>query len=58
MQKSNLEVPENRLNVTFCHESDIHLDGTDEELLQHFMSTVPYSSFHWNTREEVEKMMS
>src|SRR4051812_4056626 len=49
-----VEAPEKRLIVTFCHESDIHLDGTDEELLQRFMSTAPYCSFHWNTREEVE----
>jgi hypothetical protein len=52
------DVPENRLNVTFCHESDIHLDGSDDELLQRFMSSEPYCRFRWNTREDVEKIMS
>ena len=50
-----LEVPEGRLEITFCHESDIHLDGSDEDLLQRFMATEPFSRLHWNTREEVEK---
>jgi hypothetical protein len=51
------EAPEDRLDVTFCHESDIHLNGSDHELLQRFMRTDPFSQFHWNTREEVEKSM-
>src|SRR5262245_41456828 len=50
-----VEAPDDRLIVTFCHESDIHLDGSDEELLQRFMSSTPYVNFHWNTREDVEK---
>ena len=52
------EVPEGRFDLLFCHECDIHLDGSDDELLQRFMATEPFSQMHWHTREEVEKMMS
>lgn len=51
------EIPDKRLEVKFCHESDIHLDGSDDELLQKFMTTEPFSQMHWHTREEVERMM-
>jgi hypothetical protein len=51
-----LEVPEGRLVLLFCHESDIHLDGADDELLQQFMATEPLSQMRWHTREEVERM--
>jgi hypothetical protein len=52
------EVPEKRLELKFCHESDIHLDGSDDELLHQFMNTEPFSRMHWYTQNEVEKMMS
>jgi hypothetical protein len=52
------EVPEGRLELLFCHESDIHLDGSDDELLQRFMATEPFSGYHWSTREDVERMMT
>ena len=51
------QVPEDRMDLTFCHESDIHLDGSDDELLHRFMTCEPYSRFHWNTRADLEKMM-
>ena len=54
----HFEVPEDRLKITFCHESDIHVNGSDDELLRRLMSADPFSMFHWNTREEVEKSMS
>ena len=50
------EVPEKRLEVAFCHESDIHLDGSDDELLQQFMQTAPFVHMRWHTQAEVEKM--
>src|SRR5689334_10971036 len=37
------EVPENRLDLLFCHDSDIHLDGADDELLQRFMQSDPFA---------------
>lgn len=51
------EVPDDRLDVMFCHESDVHLDGSDDEHLQRFMETEPFSHMHWHTRDEVEKSM-
>ena len=52
------EVPEKRMEVVFCHQSDIHLDGTDDALLQQFMTSEPYRHICWYTRAEVEKMIS
>ncbi|WP_428305302.1 hypothetical protein [Lacipirellula sp.] len=51
------EVPEKRLAVMFCHESDIHLDGSDDELLKRFMASDPFAQMRWRTQAEVEKMM-
>lgn len=50
-------VPEKRLEVMFCHESDIHLDGSDDELLKRFMTTDPFLQMRWYTQEEVMKKM-
>jgi hypothetical protein len=52
------EVPAKRLEVMFCHESDIHLDGTDDQLLQQFMTSEPYLQMHWQTQADVQKSMS
>ena len=52
------EVPEGRLDILFCHESDIHLDGMDEDLMRRFMATEPYSQLRWITGEEVERSMA
>lgn len=47
----HLEVPEKRMNIHFCHESDIHLTGTDEDLLQKFMQSEPFSRMNWKIEE-------
>ena len=52
------DVPEERLNVKFCHECDIHLDGSDDELLREFMNNAPYVHMHWHTQAEVERSMT
>lgn len=54
----HFEVPENRLAVMYCHESDIHLDGLDDELLRRFMASDPYSEMRWYTQAEVEESMA
>jgi hypothetical protein len=54
----SFNVPDGRLEVTFCHDSDIHLNGSEDKISQRFMSTKPFSDMHWNTREIVEKSMS
>jgi hypothetical protein len=51
------EVPNGRLDLVFCHESDIHLDGSDDELLRRFMASEPFCKMQWHTKEDVEKMM-
>jgi hypothetical protein len=52
----HFEVPEGRLDLLFCHECDLHLDGADDELLRRFMTSEPFSQMRWYTPEEVEKM--
>lgn len=52
------EVPDKRLEVTFCHECDIHLDGSDDELLRQFMCAAPFVHMHWHTQAEVERSMT
>ena len=51
------EVPEEQLEILFCHECDIHVDGTNEDLMRRFMATEPYSRYKWHTKEEVQKRM-
>lgn len=53
----HFEIPEKRLQITFCHESDIHLDGEDDELLHQFMATEPFVQLRWYTQQDVKRMM-
>lgn len=36
-----------RLEVLFCHEGDIHLEGTDADLLNSLVSWQPYAGFQF-----------
>ena len=37
-----ISAPDKRLSILFCHEGDLHVGGTDTELLRCFLSTAPY----------------
>jgi hypothetical protein len=50
------DVPEDRLRVLFCHEADIHVDGSDDALIQKFISSKAYADYHWYSQEEVARM--
>lgn len=52
-----IEVPDGRIEIKCCHECDIHLDGTDEILIQRFMTTDPFARLRWYAKQEVEKML-
>ena len=42
--------PDERLEVLFCHESDIHLNGKDDALIGQFIAAKPFSDFHFQSR--------
>ena len=48
------EVPEQRLEIVICHESDIHLDGNENELLERFMALEPFTQYRWYSKDELE----
>jgi hypothetical protein len=45
-----ITLSEERLSITFCHESDHHLGGTDTHLLYAALSTPPFSEFGFYCR--------
>jgi hypothetical protein len=47
--------PNGELKLLFCHESDIHVDGTSEELMKRFMAAEPFSGFRFFSREELKQ---
>jgi hypothetical protein len=49
------ELPEGRLDLLFCHEGDIHLNGTDDSLLDRFMKAAPFDQFTWHSWKQVDK---
>jgi hypothetical protein len=47
-----IEIPENKLQIVFCHEGDIHTGGTDIELQKRLWEkTPPYNNFSFFWRE-------
>ena len=45
---------EGKLSVLFCHEGDIHVDGTDTHLIAKLIATEPLSQVCFRTRVEIE----
>ena len=46
--------PDERLQVLFCHESDIHLNGQDDALIKQFIATQQFSDIRFRSSAEVE----
>ena len=46
-----ITAPDGRLSVKFCHESDIHVSGTDSELVRFFLSSTPYANFQMHVHK-------
>lgn len=49
--------PQEELKLIFCHESDIHVDGSSAECMQQFMASPPFCSFRWYSQAELEARM-
>jgi hypothetical protein len=49
-----IESPAKRLIITFCHESDIHIDGEHAESMQQFMSADPFRKIKFYSRDELK----
>jgi hypothetical protein len=45
-------IPEERLHIVICHESDIHVNGTDDLLIQRFLQTPPFSNVKFHSRDD------
>ena len=39
-----IAAPDDRLAVMFCHETDLHISGTDSDLVTNFISSLPYAN--------------
>jgi hypothetical protein len=51
-----LTLPERRLKIQFCHESDIHVEGEDEQLIQKIEErwrSKCFPGYRWNGHEWV-----
>lgn len=46
--------PDEKLQVLFCHESDIHVNGKDDALIEQFISAQPFSDIRFRSRAEME----
>ncbi|MDB5974703.1 MAG: hypothetical protein JWR07_1463 [Nevskia sp.] len=47
-----IELPEERLEILFCHEGDIHVCGPDEDLRNKVLNTAPFNSLSFNRRRK------
>jgi hypothetical protein len=51
-----IEVPEQQLIITFCHEGDIHVGGTNFEAHKALWSDSPFSSFSLLRAPEIKDL--
>ena len=51
-----IESPAKELEITCCHESDIHIDGENAESLQRFMSAEPFRKIRFYSRDELKAL--
>ena len=42
-----ISLSEDRLTFTFCHEGDVHVGGSDGQLVAQVMSASPFAAFSW-----------
>jgi hypothetical protein len=47
----HIEIPTDRMTITFCHESDLHFGGNDSELIERFLSASPFCGFDYPERQ-------
>jgi hypothetical protein len=38
----SFELPDERMRLLFCHEGDIHISGSDDELREKLLASVPF----------------
>ena len=46
--------PQRELELLYCHESDIHVDGESLDLMQRFMSAEPFSTIRFYSQAELQ----
>lgn len=48
--------PNNELNILFCHECDIHVDGESPEFMQRFIAAEQFSKIKFFSQEELKAL--
>lgn len=49
-----IDFPNQALELLYCHELDIHVDGNDEKLIQRFIASSEYSDIKFYSRAELK----
>lgn len=47
-------IPDERIEILFCHESDIHLNGKDDTLIRQLIAARPFSDIRFRSGVEME----
>ena len=50
----HIEIPTDRMTITFCHEGDLHFGGSDSELVERFLSASPFCGFDYPERQNTK----
>lgn len=48
--------PQKELELLFCHESDIHVDGESLDVMQRFMAAEPFSKIRFYSQSELKAL--
>jgi len=51
-----LALPDQQLDLIFCHESDIHINGEDEELMRQFIGCAQYQDIKFYSQAELKAL--
>ena len=49
-----IKSPNDELELVFCHESDIHVDGKNIDVMQRFIAAEPFREMRFYSQEELK----
>jgi len=47
-----VQLPDERVEIMFCHESDVHVSGPDEEMRNKILGSPPFGAFAFKKRRK------
>jgi len=50
-----IKSPHNELELLFCHESDIHVDGESLDAMRRFMAAEPFCKMKFHSQDELKR---